>query len=224
MLFENRKRFAGSDENMFSHFGRNLCQFDGPEAGFLPEIFEIEWSFESFHKNMLETDRLYLRKMKKTDGDAIFAMRSDPEVMMYIREPQSRTESLNWIKLVNSKWDSHRVGLCAVVLKETNAVVGWCGLWVLAETGEIEVGYAIAKSYWRRGFAFEAAEAALGYGFVTLGLPKIVACANPANQGSQAVMKKLGMTFDHIGKYYGRDLVHYTITREDWERPRFEAP
>ena len=163
---------------------------------------------------LLETDRLFLRPMNETDIDAIFVMRSDIEVMRYIREPQNRNEAVNWVKLVSSRWETQQIGLCAVILRETNELVGWCGLWQLVETGEIEVGYAIAKNYWRLGFASEAAEASLNYGFTKLNLPKIVACANPDNQGSRRVMEKLGMTFDHIGTYYGRDLVHYSIKKE----------
>ena len=167
---------------------------------------------------MIESTRLILRKMSEEDVDPVFEMRCDADVMRYIREPQNRHEAANWVKLISSKWESRKVGLCAVILKETNEFIGWCGLWVLAETDEIEVGYAIAKNHWRQGFAFEAAQAALDYGFTELNLPKIVACANPLNEGSQAVMKKLGMTFDHIGKYYGKDLVHYTIKKDDFFR------
>lgn len=167
---------------------------------------------------MIETKRFILRKLIETDVDAVFAMRSDPDVMRFIREPQNRQESANWIRIISSKWESDQVGLGAVLLKETGEFIGWCGLWILAETGEIEVGYAIAKRFWKKGFAFEAAQAWLNYGFTELNLPKIVACANPLNEGSQAVMKKLGMTFDHIGKYYGTDLVHYSIKKDDFFR------
>ena len=169
---------------------------------------------------MLETKRLILRPMNETDIDAVFAMRSDANVMKYIRETQNRREAENWVKLISSKWKTEKVGLCAVILKETNEFVGWCGLWILVETGEIEVGYAIATKYWKKGFAAEAAEICLQYGFNELNLDKIVACANPKNEGSQAVMRKIGMTFDHIGKYYGTDLVHYTITKEKYARNR----
>lgn len=166
---------------------------------------------------MFETQRLLLRKMTEKDADSIFAMRSDADVMRFIREPQKRAESTNWIKLVSSRWKGEKIGFCSVFLKSTNQFIGWCGLWQLKETGEIEVGYALHKEFWGRGFAVEASEAFLQYGFTELNLPKIVACANPNNTGSRRVMEKLGMTFDHIGLYYGRDLVHYSITRNDWE-------
>jgi ribosomal-protein-alanine N-acetyltransferase len=167
---------------------------------------------------MIETERLLLRKMNKNDIDSIFAMRSDTDVMRYIREPQNRQESANWIELVSSKWKTHKIGFCAVILKETNELIGWCGLWVLAETGEIEVGYAIMKKFWQQGFAYETAKAFLDYGFNQLNLPKIVAVGKPENTGSRKVMEKLGMKFDHIGKYYELDLVHYTITKDEFFR------
>jgi RimJ/RimL family protein N-acetyltransferase len=163
---------------------------------------------------MFETERLFLRKMTEDDIESVFAMRSDADVMRFIREPQKREEAGNWIKLVSSRWKKDKIGFCSVFLKSTNQFVGWCGLWELKETGEIEVGYALFKEFWGRGFAVEASEPFLQYGFTELNLPKIVACANPDNKNSRRVMEKLGMTFDHIGKYYGRDLVHYSITKE----------
>lgn len=169
---------------------------------------------------MFETERLILRKLTEDDLDSVAAMRADSEVMRYIREPQKRAEALNWINLVSSRWQGEKFGFCSVNLKSTDQFIGWCGLWQLKETGEIEVGYALFKEFWGRGFAVEASEPFLEYGFTELNLPKIVACANPNNQGSRRVMEKLGMTFDHIGFYYGRDLVHYTITKTDWEMRR----
>jgi [ribosomal protein S5]-alanine N-acetyltransferase len=163
---------------------------------------------------MFETERLFLRKMTADDLDSIYAMRSDADVMRYIREPQKRNEALNWIKLVSSRWEKDKIGFCSVFLKSTNQFVGWCGLWQLKETGEIEVGYALCKEFWGRGFAVEASKSFLEYGFTKLNLLKIVACANPDNKNSRRVMEKLGMKFDHIGVYYGTDLVHYSITKE----------
>ncbi len=169
---------------------------------------------------MFETERLLLQKMTEADIESVFAMRSDADVMRFIREPQKREEALSWIKLVSSRWEGENIGFCSVILKETNRFSGWCGLWQLKETGEIEVGYALVKEFWGRGLAVEASQAFLQYGFTDLNLPKIVACANPQNTGSRRVMEKLGMTFDHIGTYYGRDLVHYTITQNDWKTER----
>lgn len=171
---------------------------------------------------MFETERLILRRFRKTkdDTNAIFALRSDAEMMRFIREPQSRTESRNWLKLISSRWESERIGFCAVVEKASNRLIGWCGLWQLTETGETEVGYAIAREFWGKGYATEAAEKFLEYGFGDLNLEKIVAVAREENSGSRRVMEKLGMKFDGIGEFYGRDLVHYSITKNEWTTRR----
>ena len=166
---------------------------------------------------MLETKRLILRRFEEQDVDAIFNLRRDAEMMRFIREPQkNRKESERWIKLVSSLWETDKIGFCAVIEKKSSKVIGWCGLWKLTETREIEVGYAIAKEFWKQGYAHEAADAFLDYGFERLKLDKIAAVARPENISSLRVMEKLGMGFDYIGKFYGFNLAHHSISRKDW--------
>jgi RimJ/RimL family protein N-acetyltransferase len=169
------------------------------------------------YKDMLETERLFLRKLRAEDIDEIFEMRSDEELMRYIRAPQTkREESLNWIRLISEKWEPEGIGFCGVIEKSSKSFVGWCGLWKLKETGEIEVGYAIRKGFRGKGYATEAARGCLAYGFEELGLEKIVAVAYPANEPSQNVMKRLGMNYVGIGRFYDNDLVQYSISREEF--------
>ncbi len=165
---------------------------------------------------MLETDRLILRRLDERDVDRIFAMRSDPEVMRFIRAPQNRAESVNWLNLVSSRWASDRIGFCALIEKQTDKFVGWCGLWQLKETDELEIGYAIAKEFWGKGFATEAARAFLKYAFDRLKPDKIVGVAEPENVSSRRVMEKLGMQFVRLGEFYNRELAQYAISRESW--------
>jgi ribosomal-protein-alanine N-acetyltransferase len=165
---------------------------------------------------MFETDRLILRRLDERDIDEIFAMRSDPEVMRFIRAPQNRMETVNWLNLVSSRWASDRIGFCAVVEKQTDKFVGWCGLWQLKETDELEIGYAIAKDFWGKGFATEAARVFLQYGFEELKPDKIVGVAEPENVSSRRVMEKLGMKFVRLGEFYNRQLAQYAISRESW--------
>lgn len=176
---------------------------------------------------MLETERLFLRPMNETDIEAVFAMRSDADVMRFIRTPQTkRAETESWINLVSSRWSAEKIGFCSIIEKSSSNFIGWCGLWRLQETGETEVGYALFKEFWGRGFAAEAAEAFLIYGFENLALDKIVAVASPENTNSRRVMEKIGMKYDYTGKFYERDLVHYTITRDDYfkNRKAFASP
>ncbi len=166
---------------------------------------------------MLETNRLFLRPFNKNDIDAVFAMRSDADVMRFIRPIQTnRTEAESWTSLVSSRWHDEKIGFCAVLEKSSGKFIGWCGFWRLKETDEMEVGYALVKEFRGKGYANEAAEAFLTYGFEELNLDEIVAVARPENRASWRVMERLGMTYDYTGKFYESDLVHYSITREEF--------
>lgn len=172
----------------------------------------------------IETSRLIIRPFEDRDADCVFALRSDPEIMRFIRKPQqNREESVAWIKLISSRWNSEGIGFSAVTLKKNGTLIGWCGLWRLKETGEMEVGYAIAQKFWKNGYASEAADAFLKYGFENLGLEEIVAVADPLNEASQKVMKRLGMNYDYAGEFYGRELVHYSLTSDEWKAVTSES-
>lgn len=166
---------------------------------------------------MLETERLLLRRFTENDIDDVYAMRSDIDVMRFIREPQkNRAEAESWINLISSRWAAEKIGFCALIDKATEKYIGWCGLWRLQETDEIEVGYALIKEYRGKGYAMEAAQAFLVYGFETLNLKEIVAVARPENRASWSVMERLGMTYDYTGRFYDSDLVHYSITKKEF--------
>lgn len=166
---------------------------------------------------MFETARLFLRQFNENDIDSVFAMRSDADVMRFIRPIQTnRAEAESWVNLVSSRWEKEKIGFCALFEKASNQFIGWCGLWRLKETNEVEVGYALIKDFRGRGYAVEAAEAFLIYGFENLNLDEIVAVAQPENRASWRVMERLGMSYDYTGRFYERDLVHYSITREEF--------
>ena len=115
---------------------------------------------------------------------------------------------------MSARWDREKLGFCAVIEKETDKFLGWCGIWRLQETNELEVGYAIEKAYWGKGFATEAAEKFIEYAFENIKPDKIVAVAEPKNLASRRVMEKLGMKFVKIAKFYERELVQYALSRE----------
>ncbi|MCO6511321.1 MAG: GNAT family N-acetyltransferase [Aridibacter famidurans] len=166
---------------------------------------------------MLETERLKIRRFEDSDVDGVHLMRSDPEVMRYIRETlKERSESAEWMRKISARWDTDGIGYCALVERSTGEFAGWCGLWQVPETGEIEVGYAIARSKWKMGYATEAAEAVVGHGFSSLGLDHIVALAYPENSASINVMQKLGMTYVETGTFYGKRLVKYSVRSDEW--------
>ncbi len=156
--------------------------------------------------------------MVEADVDAIFAMRSDEDIMRFIRKPQGRSESFDWIKLVSERWDGEKLGFCTVIEKKTDKFLGWCGLWRLLETDEMEIGYAIEKVNWGKGFATEAAERFMQYAFEELKTEKLVAVSRPENTASRRVMEKLGMQFVKTGEFYGQSLVQYAISKNEFFR------
>jgi RimJ/RimL family protein N-acetyltransferase len=111
--------------------------------------------------------------------------------------------------------ERHGFSLWAVTGRETAAVMGDCGLIRYAHVGpEIELGYRLAKLYWGKGYATEAAHAWVAHGFDTLGLHRIVAAAHPENTASQRVLEKVGMRYERMTDYAGERVRLYAIERE----------
>ena len=100
--------------------------------------------------------------------------------------------------------------------KASGAFVGFCGLKYLDNTSEIEVGYRLAKKFWGKGFATEAARASLHYGFETLGLDRIVAVVQPENAASCRVIEKIGLRYEKDARFYDTDVRYFAITREEY--------
>jgi ribosomal-protein-alanine N-acetyltransferase len=153
------------------------------------------------------------------DLDALVKLRSDDEVVKYLGGDRVKTREYNEQRL-HFYLDSYKkigVGMCAIIWKETGEMIGTSGLQPLGETGEIEVGYALIKKYWRHGIGFEVAQAWLDYGFNQMNLPKIVAIAHPDNTGSRRIMEKCGMKYEKTEAHYGILCVFYAITREEFK-------
>jgi len=101
--------------------------------------------------------------------------------------------------------------------KQGGGLIGFCGLQplpetepeTLLETAEIEVGWWLARAWWGRGLATEAARVALRDGFERVGLQRIVAIAQPANTASIGIMRKLGMRFEQMTESRGIPVVLY---------------
>src|SRR5712692_1765909 len=93
-------------------------------------------------------------------------------------------------------------------------------LQLLDGTSEVEVGYRLAKRFWGMGLASEAAQASLRFGFQELALDRIVAVVHPENVASQRVLEKIGLKYVKDARFYNKDLKHYAITRDEYEREK----
>jgi ribosomal-protein-alanine N-acetyltransferase len=172
---------------------------------------------------VIETARLRLRPFTMRDLDNLHAViYSDPQVTTYLPggEPWPLCETRSLLAWWVAHWEDKGFGPWAVLDKMSDAFLGDCGLMlslgVSPSAGHaVELLYALGRESWGKGYASEAARAALRHGFEQAGLKQIVAVAVPENTGSRRVMEKLGMTFEGISaRYYNADLAVYTIARD----------
>jgi RimJ/RimL family protein N-acetyltransferase len=166
----------------------------------------------------LKTDRLTLRPLVPGDADAYAAMRFHPAVAKWLPPAQGDpvAAARGAIGRFAAGWRERRHAPWGVFLDD--GLIGHGGLNHVPEFGETEVLWALHPDAWGKGFATEVARAALGYGFDTLGLKLIFAITLEDNLASQAVMKRLGLTYRRRVDYKGfTDIVWYDIDREAWQ-------
>jgi RimJ/RimL family protein N-acetyltransferase len=162
---------------------------------------------------LLETERLLMRPIADDDFEAVAALYGDPDVMRYIGllGPLTPEQTRERVAFMVDHWRKHGFGMWSLRLKDGGAFVGRCGMRYLDNTTEIELGYTLAKAFWGQGYATEASRAVVHHAFDVLKLGRLVAIADPANTASVNVMKKLGMTFERVGHFYGSECVLYAL-------------
>ncbi len=159
---------------------------------------------------MLETERLYIRSFNENDKNDYAEIAADPDVRKYIGngKPAARDQAEQLIvdNMQNEKVKGY--SRYAVILKEGNIFIGFCGYASLH--GNIDFGWQYAKKYWNNEYGTEAAKSVLKYGVDILKFPLIVSFALPENQGSLKIMEKIGMSL--IGEWIipdGRSVIRY---------------
>lgn len=143
----------------------------------------------------LRTTRLLLREWRADDAAPFALMSADPGLTEHL--PAAGDE---WIARVRGHWATHGFGQFVVELPGEAALIGVVGLAEVPDTypcaPAVQVAWRLGRPYWGRGFALEAARAALDDGFARLDLDEIVALTVPANRRSWGLMERLGMTRD----------------------------
>ena len=140
----------------------------------------------------LETPRLFLRLPCAEDLDPWAAMMLDEEAARFIGGVMPRSVSWRALMTMIGAWHAHGFAMFSVVEKATGRWVGRVGPWQPDGWPGTEVGWAIARDCWGRGYATEAAGAATTWAFDHLGWSNVIHCIDPANVASQMVARKLG--------------------------------
>ncbi len=160
-----------------------------------------------------ETKRLYLREMTHSDLPALCLILQDDATMYAYEGAFSDAEAREWLDRQRSRYQAWGFGLWAVILKETDEMIGQCGLTMQPwkDTQVLEIGYLLNRAYWHQGYATEAAEACKKYAFETLDAAEVCSIIRDTNLPSQQVALRLGMmkTDTWIKHYRGVDMPHY---------------
>lgn len=159
----------------------------------------------SLEPSPLVTDRLILRPWQASDRAAFAAMSADPEVMAHLLAFASPQAVDDWIARQQAHLAAHGFCLWALESRETSEFMGAAGLLRIGYdahfTPAVEVGWRLARRFWGKGYAPEAARAAIHFGFDRHGLAEIVANTAPHNYNSRRVMEKLGMSHDPVDDF-----------------------
>jgi RimJ/RimL family protein N-acetyltransferase len=172
---------------------------------------------ENNQKREIATDRLCLRQFTKDDLEAYARIMGDHEVGKWFPKGTgyTREESKRSLDSILEHWGKHGFGIWAITDKERKALLGRCGLNLIAETSEVEVDFVLARDHWGKGYATEAAKAALAYGFEVLKLDRIIALAKPENTASRRVIEKIGMQYIRNAKYWDITCAYYHILKTE---------
>ncbi|MCC5618481.1 GNAT family N-acetyltransferase [Nostoc sp. CHAB 5836] len=172
---------------------------------------------------LLQTKRLIIRSwIPESDAEQAFVIYSDPEVTHFLGKAScaasvesQRQRLIEGIE--RSRRRNNGTGSWAIVEKKTTTIVGTILLKQLPDkdslpTQDYEVGWHLRRASWGQGYATEAGQVMLNYGFSVLNLPVIYAVVKPENHASIRVTERLGMKpIGRTNKYYGIELLLFQL-------------
>ena len=140
----------------------------------------------------LDTPRLILRLPCLTDLDPFAAMMADEETARFIGGAAPREFTWRTLMTMIGAWHATGISMFSVIERTTGRWVGRLGPWKPEGWPGTEIGWAIVRDCWGRGYATEGAEAAMAFAFDRLGWTDIIHSIAPGNHSSQQVARKLG--------------------------------
>lgn len=173
----------------------------------------------------LETDRLLLRGLSLDDAEDIFEYASDPDVSRYNTWSvhESIEDSKRFLDAVMEEYENHELASWGIFHKADKKLIGTCGIanW-LPDQHRAEIGYALSRKYWGKGYMPEAVRSVIAFGFRMMKLNRIEGRCIIPNTASARVMEKVGMKFEGVlrqqlfSKGSFHDVKMYSILREEW--------
>jgi RimJ/RimL family protein N-acetyltransferase len=167
----------------------------------------------------LETERLILRMFSVDDAEAYAHICSDPEVMRYLGEgkPLSTLEAWRSMAFLVGHWQLLGYGQFALEEMSSGRLVGRVGFMNPAGWPGFEIGWALAREFWGKGYATEGARRVLRYGFEELDRDHVISLIDPGNGPSIKVAERLGEKVEGKTELFGREILIYGIDRAEWQ-------
>jgi RimJ/RimL family protein N-acetyltransferase len=153
--------------------------------------------------NVLETDRLILRRFIIDDAEFILELLNEPSFLRFIGDKGVRTlaDAREYIlQGPVASYERHGFGLYLVAIREGAVPIGMCGLLKRESLPDVDIGFAFLPGFWSQGYALEAAAAVKADGLDRLGLKRIVAITNPDNSASIKLLEKIGLKYERLIK------------------------
>jgi sulfate adenylyltransferase large subunit len=176
---------------------------------------------------LLTTERLILRDFVEDDWRAVHEYDTDPEVVRYMPwGPNTEQQTKEFIAGAIRQQEEmpRRQYELAVVLRDTNRLIGACGLRLSRPDHHGgDIGYSFNRQFWGQGYATEAARAIIRFGFEQCGLHRIFATCDAQNVASGRVLEKLGMRReghflqDKWERQQWRDSLLFAILADEWK-------
>ena len=171
------------------------------------------------------TERLLLRPLKEEDAAIVEKLAGDYEIAkttLYIPHPYPEGAALTFIKSTKEAEENKRVISRAIILKDTNELIGTIALNLSMAFDRGELAYWVGKDYWGKGYGTEAAKVLLDYGFRSLNLNRIFAASFINNPGSYKIMEKMGLKYEatlrqHVKRFDEyQDMLYYSLLRDEY--------
>jgi RimJ/RimL family protein N-acetyltransferase len=173
------------------------------------------------HDLVLETERLRLRRFRREDAGAVFAIIGDDVAMQFYPKKFNRNDAGLWVERNLRRYRDDGYGLFAVTLKDHDDVIGDCGIIKQHVEDEqlMEVGYHFRRDQWRQGYASEAARGCMGLAFQGFDAEKVISLIRPENVPSRRVAERNGMKLERQVVHYGLPHLVYAMRREEYDVP-----
>lgn len=175
----------------------------------------------TFASSSVETARLLLRVPQLADAAALMGILWDPEVVeqrqVTLREPPGGLElALKNVNAMLGQWERRGYGQWSVVEKATGQVIGCVGYYHPQRPWPgVDLGWAVERSRWGRGFATEAATVALGWLWQSTPIDRVVSLIAPGDLRSIRIATKIGERFERadVDPVHGEPVHVYTAAR-----------